>query len=415
MLNKIKNKLLSKDGKVLIENFISLSSLQLLGMLLPLITLPYLLRTLGMTNYGLVILASSLVSYFTAVTDFSFRITATRDVSIFRNSKKKLDIIFSKVVIIQTILLMVSIAVICGVILLYPPFFEHKEVFFLSILFLIGYTYFPDWFFQGIEKMKYITVINLSVKIFFTICVFVFIKKESDYWIYPLLYGLGFVFSGLIGYIILLKKYRLNFIFLKKRTLIQTCHSNIPVFMNQFLPNLYNNTSVFLLGILTTSDNVGIFDAIKKVVNLGSTAINLLSRVFFPFLNRKRNSFSSYKRLMLTVGLLLTVLPILFSDLIFWYLNIDREGSLKVLVILSLGLFFVTLYDIFGVNYFIIKRQDKLVMKNTLIASLVGFVLSFPMIMYFGLVGASLNLTLSRSIMGIGLWLKYKKEDKILN
>src|SRR5690606_12267445 len=111
-------------------------------------------------------------------------------------------------------------------------------------------------------------------KVFFTLCVFLFIKNKEDYWIYPLVYGGGFVISGFIGYFILLKKYKLELMILKRRMIVQTIRANTPVFVNQFLPNLYNNTSVFLLGVLTGALNVGIFDAIKKVINLGSTIIN---------------------------------------------------------------------------------------------------------------------------------------------
>ena len=101
-----------KDAKVLLENFVSLSALQLVGMLLPLITLPYLLRVLGFSNYGIVILAASLVAYFQSITDYSFKITATRDVAVFRNSPEKLNIIYSKVLIVKGMFLIFSFFII---------------------------------------------------------------------------------------------------------------------------------------------------------------------------------------------------------------------------------------------------------------------------------------------------------------
>jgi PST family polysaccharide transporter len=83
-------KLKSKDGKTLLENFVSLSALQLIGMLLPLITLPYILRVIGFEKYGIIVFATSLIAYFMALTDFSFQITAVRDVAVFKNSQKKI-------------------------------------------------------------------------------------------------------------------------------------------------------------------------------------------------------------------------------------------------------------------------------------------------------------------------------------
>src|SRR5690606_19313003 len=119
MINKLKNKFKSKDAKTLLENFISLSALQLIGMFLPLITLPYILRVIGFEKYGIIVFASSLIAYFTGLTDFSFQITAVRDVAVFKNSQKKLNIIYSKVITVKAIFLLLSIFLISLIVLLY--------------------------------------------------------------------------------------------------------------------------------------------------------------------------------------------------------------------------------------------------------------------------------------------------------
>ena len=181
MLDKIKNNIKSKQGKVLIGNFFSLSALQLVGMLLPLITLPYVLRVIGLEKYGLIALALSLVAYFNSIVDFSFRITATRDVAVFRNSTKKLNLIYSKVTTVKAIFLTLSLILLTLIIIIYPPFYEEKFIFFSASLSLIGYMLFPEWFFQGMEKMKYITVINIIVKVAFALSVFVFIKATNTF------------------------------------------------------------------------------------------------------------------------------------------------------------------------------------------------------------------------------------------
>lgn len=405
----LKKLLQNKDRKKLVENFFSLSAIQIVNIVLPLITLPYVLRTIGLEKYGSIVFAWSLINYFTSITDFSFKITATRDVSVFRSSKKKLNIIYSKVMIIQSLLQVLSYMIIISVVFLYPPFYENRLIFFLTIPFLFGNTIFPDWFFQGMEQMKFITYINVGVKVFFTIFVFVLIREEADYWWYPLLQSLGFVMSGVLGQYLMIKKYKLKFYWVNKRILKDTFKSNIPIFVNQFMPNLYNNTSAFLLGLLTNNTLLGIYDAIRKVVNLGATLINLISRVFFPFINRKRGAFKKYSLLMTGVGLILAILPVLFYKIILWYLAIDYSQAFSIIAILSVGLFFLAQYDIYGVNYFIVNRKDKLVMKNTIIASSLGFVLAFPLIHYWGIVGAALTITLARVYMGSGLWYSYRR------
>jgi len=412
MVNRIKKIFNTKDKKALLENFVSLSALQLIGMLLPLVTLPYILRVIGFEKYGVIVFSASLIAYFTALTDFSFRITATRDVAIYRDSPKKLNIIYSKVLTIKTLFLLLSWLIIAIAVFLYPPFYENREIYFYTSLLLLGYVLFPEWFFQGIEKMRYITYLNLGIKLFFTLCVFIFIKKESDFWIYPLLQSAGYVGAGLVGQYVLVKKYKLKFIFLPYKLIIKTIKTNSPIFINQFVPNLYNNTSTFLLGILGTPKLVGIYQAILTVVNLIVTLIEILSRVFFPFLNRKKDAFQWYKNMMLITISIMIIGVLAFNKLIFWYLNVNYENAFWILLILAIGLFGYTLYNIFGLNYFIVHRQDKLVMTNTLFASVLGFILAYPLIHFYSVLGAAINLSLARCIMGGGLFYKFFRKKK---
>jgi PST family polysaccharide transporter len=409
LIDKIKSKLKNKDAKVILENFIFLSVLQLVNLILPLVTLPYVIKMFGFELYGVIVLAASLILYFQSITDYSFRITATRDVAVFRDSQKKLNLIYSKVMYVKFIFLTISCLIISLIIFLTPSFRENSSVFFLTMPMLLGYTLFPEWFFQGIEKMKYITLLNAGIKVFFTICVFVFIKSKSDYWMYPLFQSSGYIVAAIIGQFILQKKYKLKLVKVKVSSIKDTITKNFPIFVNQFLPSLYNNTSGFILGLVAGTYWIGIYDALRKIIDFSIVIINVVSRVFFPFLNRNKNHFEKYKNIMLSIATLLTIIPVLLHDLIVRYLNINYVNSFSITVILSLGVLFYSFYDIFGLNYFIIKRKDKLVMKNTLIASTIGLLLSYPMVYFFGIFGASLNLTISRAIMGLGLFYNYKK------
>ncbi|MGB4382457.1 MAG: oligosaccharide flippase family protein [Bacteroidales bacterium] len=413
--NKLKKLSKNKDVKTLTENFVSLSLLRIVGLLLPLITLPYVLRVLGKSNYGIIVLATTLINYFTALTDYSFRITATRDVAINKNDKKQLDLIYSNVLTVRMLFCILSTIIILLIVLLYKPFRDEITVFSLTIPMLFGYVLFPEWFFRGIEKMRYITYLNLGIKTFFTICIFVFIHEVNDYWMYPLFNSLGFIGAGIVGQSMLTRKYKLKYYWIGTKRIKKVLKNNFPIFINQFLPTLYNNTSSFLLGIMAPTYMLGIYDAIKKVVELFYTFANIIATVFFPFLNRVKNAFNKYKKAMLIIGVSLTLIPIVSYKLIFWYLDINNNFALPCLILLSVSVFFVILYDIFGLNFFIVHNQDKLVMRNTIYASVIGFILAFPLIHYWGIIGAALNLVISRGIMGLGLTYKYSKSKVSIN
>src|SRR5690606_16764137 len=352
----------TSDRKVLIENFLSLTFLKVLGMVLPLITLPYLIRVLGFERYGIIVLANSLMVYFQSVTDFSFMITATRDVAVFRSSPKKLNLIFSNVLLVKCLFLAISLLFILFIVLLYEPFYNNKEIFLLSTLSLLGHALLPDWFFQGVERMKVITIISTIIRVIFTVSVFIFIANENDYWLLPLLQGLGSVGAGAAAQYIMLNKYNIKFYWLKPQRLKNTIKSNFPIFVNQFFPTLYNNTSTFLLGLLTNTYFVGVYDALKKITDILVSLMGILSRVFFPFLSRKSSAFIKYKNLMLIACIGLVVLIMAGYKLIISFLNVDYIHAFWVLSILLVSTIGYALYNIFGLNYFIVRREDRLVM-----------------------------------------------------
>lgn len=84
---------------------------------------------------------------------------------------------------------------------------------------------------------------------------------------------------------------------------------------------------------------LGIYDAIKKVVELFCTFANIIAKVFFPFLNRVKNAFNKYKKIMLIIGVILALIPILSYKLIFWYLDINNSYALPCLILLSISVF----------------------------------------------------------------------------
>ncbi|MGO3806863.1 MAG: oligosaccharide flippase family protein [Sphingobacterium sp.] len=395
------------EVKKLLSNFLSLSSIQLINLILPLVTLPYLITVIGLEKYGVVIMATSLITYFYTICDYSFKITGTRDVVIHRSSVKRLSVVFSKITYIKTALLIVSIIIIALSVIFYRGFREHYIVYVFAVINLVGNAYYPDWFFQGIEKMKFIAISNVFIKILFTVLVFIFIKTENDYWMYPMFFSFGFVISTIAAYFFLYKIYKLKFVPIKKKTLFGTVKSSFPIFVNQFLPNMYNNTSGFLLGLLVGNYLLGIYDAVKKIIELFNVLMGTISRVFFPFLTRKKAAFATYMKLSVLLSVILAIIPILYNNLIMNFLNINYDHSLLLIIILSTGLIFIGLYNVFGLNYFIVHRKDKIVMKNTIVSSIIGLVLCYPMIHFFGIMGAALNLTISRICMGGGLTLKY--------
>lgn len=415
MANKIRSLLKNKDIDRLIKNFLSLSFLKLINAVLPFVTLPYLLRVLGAYHYGAIILALSLVAYFQAITDYGFNLSATREISKHRNSTKQLSYIYSKTITSKLYLLGVSLLVLTPIILLVPQFKEDLVVYLLMLLMLIGNTLFPEWFFRGVEQMGYITILNLIIKLSFTIGVFLLIKKPEDYWLYPLLLSVSFFVVSIYSHYLILTRFKLKLYYITKLRVLKNLKEGFPLFLNQFMPTLFNNTTNFIVGMALGKTSAGYFGATRQVVQLLTVFNSIVSTVVFPFLIRNKDKFDKFKNVYLSMILSLPVPIILVHKQIFKIIGIDYNYDFIVLSILLLGFVSIAIYSVFSTNFLIARGHDKLVLNVTAIASIIGFLLSFPLISNYGLIGASLNIFISQSILALGAYYYYLKNNRVKN
>lgn len=403
--HKIKNKIRSnKDGKVLVQNFAYLSLLQVAGYVFPFITMPYLARVIGVEGYGKIAFAAAVMVWIQTIADWGFNFTATRDVAQNRGNQQKVSEIFSNVLWARCILMFIAAAGLFLLITFIPLFNENKEVLWVSFLMVPGHIMFPDWFFQAMERMKYITVLNLLSKLLFTIAIFIFIKDKDDYMLQPLFTSLGFVVSGIIALYYILFKWGIK---LKKpscKAVFETIKRSTDVFLNNLMPNLYNSFSTVLLGFYGGEVANGKLDAGTKFIHIAFNFTQVLSRTFFPFLSRKLDKHYIFARINITISFCISALLFLFAPLIIKiFFTEEFYDSIMVLRITSFSIFFISLSNVYGTNYMIIAGHERQLRNITATASIIGFAISFPLIYYYGFIGAAITMTLARAILGISI------------
>ena len=400
-LNRIRQ---SKDNKVLVENFAYLSLLQIAGYVFPLITMPYLARVIGVEGFGKIAFASGIMVWIQTIADWGFNFTATRDVAKNRNNKEKVSEIFSNVLWARCVLMILSFVVLLLLVLFVPEFKRNAAVIFVTFLMIPGHIMFPDWFFQAMERMKYITILNLLSKLLFTVAVFVFITDKEDYILQPLFVSLGFVISGIVAMYYILRRWKVRLVKPSFNAIGDTIRNSTDVFINNLMPNLYNSFSVVLLGMWGGSVSNGKLDAGNRFVNIVQQFMTIISRVFFPFLSRRIDKHDLYVRFNIIVAACLSILLFLGAPLLIRiFFTEEFNDSILVLRILSISILFLSLSNIYGTNYMIIEGHERKLRNVTVLSSLIGFMLSFPLIYYFDFVGAAITITLTRSLLGISI------------
>src|SRR5699024_6176021 len=227
----------------------------------PLLTIPYLAKVIGVDSFGKIAFASAVVVWFQTIADWGFNFTATRDVAKNRDDKEKVSEIFSNVLWARMLLAVLSFLLLVIAILLIPEFKENKSILLITFLLIPGHILYPDWFFQAIEKMKYITIFNLLSKLLFTILIFVFIKKKSDFILQPLFTTLVYIVSGVIVMYLIKVKWKIKIKQPGIKNILKTIKGSTDVFINNITPNLYNSFSIVLLGFWGGPVANGLLDA----------------------------------------------------------------------------------------------------------------------------------------------------------
>ncbi|HTY13853.1 MAG TPA: flippase [Candidatus Omnitrophota bacterium] len=269
----------------LFENLVSLSILQGANYVLPLITVPYLVRVLGPEKFGLVAFAQAFVQYFTYFTDYGFNFSATREISINRHDRKRVAEIFSCVMLIKVVFALISLLVFAAIVLSFAKFRDEWPLYAFAFLALGGNVLFPQWFFQGMERMKYITVLNLSARLLFIVLIFVFVHSEQGYFLVALFQSLGLVLAALTGLLVVFGYFKVGFKLPKFASVRRELRNGYSIFITQIAPSLYTTSNVFLLGLLTNNLIVGYYSAGEKIVKAVQAMFSPVSQAIFPHMS----------------------------------------------------------------------------------------------------------------------------------
>ncbi|TDX12229.1 oligosaccharide flippase family protein [Flavobacterium sp. S87F.05.LMB.W.Kidney.N] len=323
----------------LISNFFSLVILQGANYIFPLLTIPFLFRTLGVDTFGLINFASAFAQYFVILTDFGFNLSGVQFISANRGNKELRDTFFVNVLISQLFLFFIGLIILLLVLFIFDKFSHNKWLYLLSYLTVFGTVLLPTWFFQGMEEMKYITKINIATRTLAIIPIFFLVKSDADYLLVPFFYGLGSVASGVIALYTAKTRFEVNLCLAKvSLSAIKKClKDSSDFFVSRISVSIYTVSNTFVLGLVLGNVAVGYYAAAEKLYLALQSMFGPLNNALYPYMIKNRD-IVVFKKIFITVLVInCIVLPVCIynSDFIMQlvYKNVAIE-SVNVLKIL---------------------------------------------------------------------------------
>ncbi|MEP6750885.1 MAG: oligosaccharide flippase family protein, partial [Bacteroidota bacterium] len=190
------------NNNKLVSNFISLGIVQGTNFLLPLLVMPYLINKIGADGFGVIAVAQVLMTYLSTISDYGFNLTATRDIAFYKDDTAKISKIFFTVLASKLVLTAFLLIILFIVMAFTPILKDHFILYSLAFTNVIGQSLLVSWFFQGREKMHYITISTFISRLIFVVLVFLFIHRKEDAVYFLFFSGTGNMIAGLISIVL---------------------------------------------------------------------------------------------------------------------------------------------------------------------------------------------------------------------
>ena len=397
-----------KLKRILIQNFTSLSILQIANYLFPLIVLPYVVRILGPAKYGLINFAAAFIAYFSLMCDYGFSLSGTKEISIIRDDKEKLSRTFSTIITIKLLLSVVSFLLFILIVYFIPFFKNNWEVYVLSYGFVIGGVLFPGWFYQGIERMKYITIIQVFVRSIATVLIFMLVKEENDYLLLVLLNSSAQILIGVAGLIVAGIKFKIKFRLPSFEEIKIQLKSGWNIFQSMIAINVYTTSNTFILGLFASETIVGYYAAADKIRMAFQGVQSVLAQTVFPHVNSLvKESYEKFilfikrfLKLEVTIGFSVSLLLFIFSpQLVELLLGEKFVTSGELLRIISALPLLISLSNIFGIQIMLPLGYDRAFNRIISSAALLHILLLIVIVPAYFAIGTSIAVVITESVV----------------
>ena len=255
---------------------------QLFNLVTPLLVVPYIVSVCGEENFGKTAVGMAISFFLIVFIDFGSDIIGVREISINRENPKELNKIFTTTYAVKAVILVVVLLITTVLISTIPFFKTEKTMFFLGLSVLVGQFINPTWFLQGIENVKWITLLNIISKAIYLIAIYATINQESDYVFINLWWGTGMIVANLLVFTLILNKYKFTFSEINISEVKTHIRNDFSMFSSQIFVSLQLYAPVVLISFFGSNLMAGQYRIVEQIIVIFKTYIFLFFNYVFP-------------------------------------------------------------------------------------------------------------------------------------
>lgn len=308
------NSLLKKN---IVRNSMWMIILQTFNMIIPLLTIPYITRILGSTEYGHFSIALNWILYFQVIVEYGFELNGARRVAI-NSSIENIQIIFNGIISSRLLLSLFTLIALFVVWSISNLPVSTLLCMLLLFFMVIGTSISLTWVFQGLQQMRFITIANVIARLISLLLIFLFVKSSEHIYRYCFFYSCTFFISGIIGMFICYNKYGIKFHFARLGQIFDELKDGWFLFLSAAMICIFGNIGVSILTYSVDAASIGAFSAIHKISYVMNVLFIALSKALFPYISAnfaksRYDGLSKIKKTMLPIVSIFLFLSIIIS------------------------------------------------------------------------------------------------------
>jgi PST family polysaccharide transporter len=404
---------------ILVKNIFSLYVLQASAYLIPLITTPYLARTLGVANFGVLAIASAILGYVSLVTDWGFGFTATRDAARHATDAAALRKIYWNTVLAKALLCSCALLVFVAALFVVPEWHQMVSILLVSLLSSVIGILHAGWFLQGLEKIVRLATISLVTRFLSVPLIFAFVHSPEDVIVVVAIgTGLGIV-STVISLLVANRAVALLPIHFDIIAACRQIKAGTSIFLSTAGINLYTQSNIIMIGMIAGPVQAGLYSGAEKIQRAALSLIGPVSSAVYPRINNllvsnPKESHKLMRTLLIVQGLFTLCLSVgmyLTADFATHLLLGEQYlSAIPIIRWLAALPFLIGVSNVLGINMMFPFGMNNEVALITLASGVINVIMLSVLTYFEGAVGAAISVVITETFVTLSMaWVVYAK------